>query len=132
MSEPSIEQVFIFCDSPRHPKRVAVTNFRRLLSSQGRWNEHYTSPFSGSGKRESGTTLVDDAIPEKGMFSRNQRVSPDRVRSRYVLECRKCRGMSSVPVREEKLFAVLNKLSIHGVSEISLTGLAASVASIST
>lgn len=123
--------IFIYCDDPGHNQRVAVTNFAPTALGDGRWNEWYTST-AAQGTRESGTTLVDDAPPEPGTFHDPDTWQGRDVRARYVLQCRKCRQRGAVSVREEKLFAVLNALSDHGVPEISLVGFAAILTSIST
>jgi len=125
--------IFIYCDDPSHSKRIAVTNFHPAGDGdEGRWNEWYTSR-AAQGARESGTTLVDDVPPEVGTWLEDPTSYQGRdVRSRYRLECRKCRHRTAVPAREDKFFAVLNLLAEHGVSEISLNGLAASLGSIST
>ena len=123
--------IFIYCDDAAHVRRIAVTNFHPTYLDDGRWNEWYTST-AAQGTRESGITLVDNEPPQPGAWSDPTVNRGREVRSRYRLECRKCRDRTAVPVREEKLFAILNVLAEHGVSEISLKGFAARLAGIST
>lgn len=119
------ERIFIFCDDPAHPRRVAVTNFVPVTDDDaGAWTERFTSA-AAQGRRESGVTLVDDALPSGYSFDPDEYRGRE-VRSRYQLVCRKCRRRP-VTAREETLFAVLNALHGAGVSEVSLTLLAASL-----
>jgi hypothetical protein len=131
MKAPS-GNIFIYCDDPSHPtRRIAVTNFHPTGLGDGRWDEWYTST-AAQGTRESGTTLVDDEPPSPGAVHDPDAYRGRDVRSRYRLECRKCRARTAVAVREENLFLVLNTLAEHGVSQISLGGVAARLLRIST
>lgn len=117
-------RIFIYCDEPSHaPRRVAVTNFQSL--GNGRWNELFTSS-AAQGQRESGVTLVNDSML-KPDWDPLESPREGEVRSRYQLVCRKCRRRPVV-AREENLFAVLEKLADAGVSGLTLSGLAASLA----
>lgn len=126
--------IFIYCDDPCHGGKVPGTNFYPYGDEPddpdyGRWGEWYPSTAT-QGTRESGTTLVDDRPPDPGGGISNYQGR--EVRSRYRLECRKCGDRTAIPVREEKLFAVLNILAAHGVPEISFEDFGARLAGIST
>lgn len=116
--------IFIYCDDASHPKRVPVRNF---YPAGDVWAELPATRH----KSPSATTLVGDTVPDpRGLVGGVRSDDARRTRVRYELECRKCRERGAVPAREKKLFAVLNLLAAHGVSEISLSNLAASLARI--
>ena len=106
-----------------------MTNFYPV--GDGRWNEWYPSR-AAQGARQAGTTLVDDKPPQPGELERLDDSKSRSMRSRYRLECRKCGGRAAVVAREASLFAAMNGLAGHGVSHISLTGLAARLRRIPT
>lgn len=117
--------VFIYCDDPSHPKRVAVTNFHPVAGEPGRWEEF---------GRDSGETMVDDR-PFDDQWRHDANLSNYRERenrARYRLACRKCGDRGALQAREENLFGALEAVAGHGVSEISLLLLAATVDRIST
>ncbi len=122
-------EVFIYCDSPSHTarrSRVAVTNFVSI--GEGRWTERFTST-AAQGKRESGVTLIADAVPSQDILRRHGLgafMGRSDVRSRYQLVCRKCRR-HPVTAREDNLFRALSTLHEHGVAEASLTLVAATL-----
>ncbi len=126
--EPS-PAVFIYCDDPSHSarrRRVAVTNFVSI--GEGRWTERYTST-AAQGRRESGVTLVGDELPSQDVLRRDGPcafMGRSDVRSRYQLICRKC-PRKPVTAREDNLFQALTTLYDHGVSEASLTLVAATL-----
>lgn len=122
--------VFIYCNDPSHDRSRAVTDFYQIKPvgiddpEAGRWNERYTST-AAQGRRESGTTLIGDRLPQRGEIQNvvlGGGTAEAEIRSRYRLECRKCRRRPVVAT-EEKLFAVLNKLAAEGITRISLQGL---------
>jgi hypothetical protein len=121
--KPPDGNIFIYCDDPAHARRIAVRNFYPVARG---WNEWFASPAQRA--RQSGRTLVDDEPPPPGVDDYEGR----EVRSRYRLECRKCRDRGVVEVRQNKLFAVLNILADRGESSVSLPGVAAMLARIST
>lgn len=112
--------MFIYCDDPSHPRRVAVTNFDRI---NGQWHER---PASRAGRTAgTGVTLVRDAVPEPG-WALDSGISNSEIRPKHDLRCRKCRRRP-VPVRPENLYPVLAGLLDAGESEVSLRRLAASL-----
>lgn len=113
--------IFIYCDDPRHAKRVAVTNFYPI--GDGQWAEVAASTASG---RPAAPMLFGDDVPKPGHSIGGVRlVDVRRSRKRYRFECRKCRR--SAPATEKKLYAVLNAFAANGASDISLSVLAASL-----
>lgn len=127
-------QVFVYCDDPSHaPRRVAVTNFILCSGVLGtRWAERAASraPVGGDGREVgSGRSIVRDAPAVPG-WANDPEVGNREHRNRYELTCRKCsRGEArrTVAAREETLFAALDGWRALGVSEVSLTALAASL-----
>src|SRR5450759_2424550 len=92
-------KVFIYCDDPSHPRRIAVTNFIAL--PDGGWHEEPSSRASKDGAVGTGRTIVDDALPAPG-WANQPSEDHQEIRGRFELVCRKCRG--SVPARAENLF----------------------------
>jgi hypothetical protein len=126
MSDRRTDKIFIYCDDPSHaPRRVAVTNFRRAPGVLGpAWS---TMPASRADASPSdGITLVGDAVPAPG-WANDPTISNADIRSRYRLECRKCRHSQPLVVRPETLHPALDALAAHGVSELPLAALAASL-----
>lgn len=116
-------KVFIYCDDPSHPRRVAVTNFIAL--PDGGWHEEPSSRASRDGYLGTGRTIVDDTLPSHGWANQP---SEDRqeVRDRFELVCRKCRRRP-VTARAEKLFSRLDGWRAAGVLEVPLAMVAASL-----
>lgn len=115
--------IFVYCDSPAHPKRVAVTNFDLVSGGMfgPRWIER---PSSRAGtKIGTGQTIVNDLLAETGWA--NTAVGNDAKRDRYELVCRKCRR--PMPVRQEKLAAALDACESNGLTGVSLAILAATL-----
>lgn len=126
MSEPY--RIFVFCDDESHPKRAAVTNFVRVtpgpLSPSGGWHERPSSralAAPGAGRH-----LIGDAPAEAG-WANDPDVSNADVRDRYELTCRRCRHPRPVVARRETLYTALDGWETLGVSEVSLSQLAASI-----
>ncbi|WP_146194857.1 hypothetical protein [Gordonia paraffinivorans] len=141
---PSVKEVdgiAVLCDSEKHRNAVLVNKFAK--TRDGRWVE-----WAG----RSGHSLIADPVDEVETV-RDEIVGPvnvtvpnvdaaedapwplteiqlgqhlkGRVRHRYALQCKRCR--QSVVVREERLRSALDKVAALGVSEISLSALAAIV-----
>jgi len=120
--------IFIYCDDPSHSRRQAVTNFK--AEPDGRWNEHYAST-AAQGRRESGQTIGanDSPLEARELSRRGLREvieAEGPFRSRYRLECRRCKRRPVI-AREEPLFAVLTRLTDTGLFEVSLILLAATL-----
>lgn len=121
--------IFIYCDSPTHGRRSAVTNFYPDDETPGRWAERYAAS-PGAFLRDQLQTLADDA--PIGEISLDPRELANRdIRRRYRLTCRRCGDRSTVVVVEANLFTALDRLAEAGVSEVSLSAIAASIKSIS-
>ncbi len=104
--------VFVYCDDPRHAdRRVAVKSSAVTLFGD-------RVPDAESVRAEISSRAADDARTD--------------VRGRWRLECRKCRDANPVVAREPRLFAALDVLAAHGVSEVSLSLLDATIGRIST
>ena len=116
-------KVFIYCDDPSHPRRVAVTNFIAL--PDGGWHEEPSSRASRDGYVGTGRTIVDDTLPAAG-WANQPSEDHQEIRDRFEMSCRKCRR-SVVVVRKENLFPVLDGWRAAGVSELPLTVVAASL-----
>lgn len=113
------EHIVIRCDDASHPARlVAVADF--YPTGDGRWRAdgHAAAVSLDEDDRPTGDSLEQLRAKRSGEPMRRA------VRSRYRLTCRKCR-QRSVVVREENLYAALDKLAAHGVSEVSMAALAA-------
>lgn len=129
--------VFLVCDSERHPKTQAVTNFVRVVdpeSGESRWDEWYPGKRRDGG--DSAVTLVDNARPPTEMLHQFDPEFWSRARPVYEPFCRKCRH--PFQWRAEKLFAVLDQAfeeynAAHGdtgVLPLSLQSVAASIRSL--
>ena len=116
-------KVFIYCDDPSHPKRVAVTNFIAL--PDGGWHEEPSSR-AATGKIGSGMHLIGDTPGGTG-WANDPDVNNADVRSRFEFSCRRCHNPVPVSARAENLFPVLDGLQTNGVSEVPLTLIAASL-----
>jgi len=118
----SRSHIFIYCDNPSHPRRVAVTNFDRIDGGLfAGWCER---PASRAGDRiGTGVTMTGD-IPAATGWALDAGTANATVRNKYELVCRKCRRRPQ-PVRAEKLHPVLDDLIEAGVSEASLALVAA-------
>lgn len=120
MNQSSIR---VFCDSARHsPRVVPVTNFDKI---DGTWHERPTSRAAQTAG--TGQTLVGDTLPQPG-WALDPAIDNRDIRDRFDLRCRKCKDRP-VPARRESLFDVLDRWLDSGVSELSLTQIAASLAS---
>lgn len=113
--------VHVYCDDASHPRRVAVTNFARTPTG---WVE---VPASRAGRTQVGTgrTLLDDEPAPAGWALGEV---TGTTRDRHELVCRRCKRRP-VPVQAVKLHDALDQLAASGVSEVSLAGMAAIVAS---
>lgn len=118
-------KVFIYCDDPSHPRRVAVTNFIAL--PDGGWHEEPASRVS-TGHVGTGYHLLEDTPATTG-WALDPEVSNAQVRANHDLPCRKCKGQGrgTLTVRSEKLYPVLDGWRASGVSEVPLTLVAASL-----
>lgn len=133
MSEPW--RIFVYCDDPSHAtRRWPVAKFVELpsgaLTGDQRWHEE-TKPRSSVGRVGTGRHLIGDDLPEAGWAS-DPAVENADVRTRFEFVCRKCQRRRPravvVPVRSERLFAVLDGWRDSGVSEVSLAVMAAILA----
>ncbi len=121
------------CDAESHSKRrVKIASFSRRMDDP-------LTPEMVAIHEATGTILYDDGPDrwqvEYGELSRRDKRddfavmrradngTPDRPESRWAFECRLC-GLK-VAVRETTLGPMLSRMQEHGVSEISLTVLAA-------
>lgn len=111
-------RIFLYCDDAKHDgRRMAITNF--TFQDPG-WGERYTR----TNGIDHGVTIGEDGLRPEGVDPVAWARSGPK-RSRYSFECRKCRR--PLQLREETLWAALNAAATHGVSELSLSGLAAIV-----
>ena len=109
------EHIQIYCDSAaHHPRRVPVTNFRRI---PGGWHEIPTSRASATAG--TGYTLHGPEVDQPGWALED--VNGD-VRVDHDLVCRKCKKPWTLT--EAKLIAALEAIDSVGESEVSLVGLA--------
>lgn len=116
-------KMFIYCDDPSHPRRIAVTNFIAL--PDGGWHEEPSSRASKDGAVGTGRTIVDDTLPGAG-WANQPSENHQEIRDRFELVCRKCRRRP-VLARKENLFPVLDGWRAAGVSEVALAVIGASL-----
>lgn len=115
--------IFIYCDDPSHPRRVAVTRFDRI---NGRWHERSTSHPSHPNRTAGiGVPLVRDVVAEPG-WANDDGIGSGEYREKLDLRCRRCRRRT-VAARPENLYPVFDGLLDAGVSSVSLRLLAASL-----
>lgn len=116
--------IFIYCDSAKHTKRAAVTNYFPDPSS-GVWREIPASPATDH--EESSLQVLDGDEPFQDLprgRDRRRRGSPSPVRYRVRLGCRRC--PANVPIRTaEELDFVLTKVAGAGRQEVSLSEMSA-------
>ena len=108
---------------------MAVTNFAPCVGLfTGYWAELPASRAPDGNRQQIGTgrSIVRDALAEAG-WANDPEINNADHRNRDQLACRKCRQKQPVVARKETLFAALDALARDGVSEISLSGLAASL-----
>jgi len=118
-------KVFVYCDDESHaPRRVAVTNF--LAVPSGGWHEQPASR-APTGDLGTGHQMIGDKPAATG-WANDPSVSNADVRQHYELVCRKCRRRP-LRVRPERLFDRLDGWRRAGESSVSLSLLAASIAS---
>lgn len=106
-------RMLVYCDDPSHPSRrarVIVANFEHR--PDGRWRR-IVRGLEKAGSGEPSMVLVDDQPAGKQ-------------HDRYRLTCRMCKSRP-VSARAANLYRVFNRLAEAGVSEISLSGVAASL-----
>jgi hypothetical protein len=119
--EAAVSEVFIYCDDASHPRRTAVETFQ---GSGGGW-VHISKPFGQKRRgRQSGSVTLDKDDNLKGSPDYRVYTNARMGRDRWRLSCRKCEDRP-LEVRHEKLVPVLDKLAAQGVSEVSLTSIAA-------
>lgn len=118
-----IVKIFVYCADPSHSKRVAVINFLKVEGfgdHPDTWTERYTR-LNGDGTGQ--TLRSDDTLPKPDEFL--DRDTSMQYRSRYRLECRKCRR--PLVVRESVLFDALNKAAGAGYGSLDMSEIAAIV-----
>lgn len=135
-----VDGIFVYCDSPKHRNRVLVNKFTPSEDKARRWTEWRDTGVSLiadhdgesvaseliSAPAEVRVPIVDEAGPPWKMETRHVNTHLEgKVRARYTLTCGRC--AHSVAVREERLFAALDRIAEAGVSEVSLSALAAIV-----
>jgi hypothetical protein len=100
-----VNGIEIACKAPSHEGRVAVVRRFHYWANLGWGAEVIKAPRPRYGY--AGQALDSDSRPISGRHAALNGV--DRVR--YRLECNLCKD--TVPVREEKLYAVFDKLRDH-------------------
>jgi hypothetical protein len=132
-----MSEMFIYCDDASHARRTAVVTFVR--GPEGRWMQvpkRWGKAARGHQSRGLMLEAPDSSLrfpansPEAAILARVMTFGPnDNPRARFVfpLFCRKCKARR-VEVRSENLFPVLDALAAHGVSEVPLRVVAASLA----
>lgn len=121
-----VGKIFIYCDEPAHPRRVAVTNFVPLPG--GGWHE-IPATRGREDNAASGHTLIGDHLAPTG-WALDPAVDNAEIRDHHELVCRKCRRQ---PLRllPETLDALLDGWRHAGVPEVSMRLLAASIGRVS-
>lgn len=101
--KPLIDEftIFVICDSPRHEKSQAITNFVRV--DGGEWREVYSGKSRSGG--DNAVTLVGSSLADAIEHDLSDRDYWSQARAVYEFECRKCKGarrLSSPPFQWQR------------------------------
>jgi hypothetical protein len=125
--EPHNYEIQLFCREPSHAeKRWNICIFTGWISADGKphgWVPDILAPTTIKPQMLTGTRRLPFVFMD-------DKPGPIESEHRWPLRCEKC--SLSMPVREgtaryDRVITALNELALHGVSEISLSALAAIV-----